>query len=78
MRWPHHSRARRARRTTKPDPVPETIKQLIMSWTTTPAYVVRRYLVVLAANPLATAIAPWFKAGENLVRAPSSIRAGVS
>ncbi|MBV9803739.1 MAG: transcriptional regulator, partial [Solirubrobacterales bacterium] len=27
-----------------------------------------RYLDVLAANPLATAVAPWFIAGENLVR----------
>ena len=58
----------RSRRTTKPERVPETIKQLIMSWTTTPAYVFGRYLDVLAANPLATAIAPWFTAGENLVR----------
>jgi transcriptional regulator with XRE-family HTH domain len=58
----------RSRRTTKPERVPETITQLIMSWTTTPAYVFGRYLDVLAANPLATAIAPWFIAGENLVR----------
>jgi transcriptional regulator with XRE-family HTH domain len=57
-----------SRRTTKPERVPETIRQLIMAWTTTPAYVFGRYLDVLAANPLATAIAPWFTAGENLVR----------
>ena len=42
--------------------------QLIMSWPTTPAYVFGRYLDVLAANPLATAIAPWFTVGENLVK----------
>jgi transcriptional regulator with XRE-family HTH domain len=58
----------RSRRTTKPERVPETIEQLIMSWTTTPAYVFGRYLDVLAANQLATAIAPWFTAGENLVK----------
>ena len=52
----------------KPERVPEAIEQLIMSWTTTPAYVFGRYLDVLAANPLATAIAPWFTPGENLVR----------
>src|SRR5689334_12175052 len=49
----------RSRRATRPERVPETIGQLIMSWTTTPAYVFGRYLDVLAANPLATAIAPW-------------------
>jgi len=58
----------RSRRATRPERVPETIEQLIMSWTTTPAYVFGRYLDVLAANPLATAIAPWFTAGENLIR----------
>jgi transcriptional regulator with XRE-family HTH domain len=58
----------RSRRTTKPERAPETIEQLIMSWSTTPAYVFGRYLDVLAANPLATAIAPWFTVGENLVR----------
>ncbi len=58
----------RSRRTTKPERVPEPIEQLIMSWTTTPAYVFGRYLDVLAANRLATAIAPWFAVGENLVR----------
>jgi transcriptional regulator with XRE-family HTH domain len=59
---------RRSRRTTKPERVPETIEHLIMSWSTTPAYVFGRYLDVLAANPLATAIAPWFAVGENLVK----------
>ena len=58
----------RSRRRTKPERVPETIEQLIMSWTTTPAYVFGRYLDVLAANPLATVVAPWFTVGENLVR----------
>lgn len=58
----------RARRTTKPERVPDTIEPLIMSWTMTPAYVFGRYLDVLIANPLASAVAPWFTAGENLVR----------
>ena len=39
-----------------------------MSWPTTPAYIFGRYLDVLAANPLASALAPWFTPGENLVR----------
>ncbi len=39
-----------------------------MSWPTTPAYVFGRYLDVLAANALATALAPWFTVGENLVK----------
>jgi len=35
---------------------------------TTPAYIFGRFLDVLAANPLAGALAPWFTAGENLVK----------
>lgn len=59
---------RRRRRNSRPERAPAAITQLIMSWPTTPAYVFGRYLDVLAANPLASALAPWFTVGENLVR----------
>src|SRR5947209_1271267 len=55
------------RRSSRPERAPAAITQLIMSWPATPAYVFGRYLDVLAANPLATALAPWFTVGENLV-----------
>lgn len=60
--------ARRRRPTSRPERAPKAVVQLIGSWPTTPAYVFGRYLDVLAANPLASALAPWFTAGENLVR----------
>ena len=56
------------RRSNRPERAPETIIELIDSWPTTPAYIFGRYLDVLAANRLATALAPWFTTGENLVR----------
>ena len=56
------------RRSSRPEQAPAAITQLITSWPTTPAYVFGRYLDVLAANPLATALAPWFTVGENLVK----------
>jgi transcriptional regulator with XRE-family HTH domain len=60
--------AQRRRRSSRPERPPDAIVQLMMSWPTTPAYIFGRYLDVLAANPLASALAPWFTAGENLVR----------
>ena len=60
--------ARPRRRTSRPERAPEAIVELILSWPATPAYVFGRYLDVLAANPLATTLAPWFTTGENLVR----------
>jgi transcriptional regulator with XRE-family HTH domain len=59
---------RRRRRTSRPERAPVAIVELIMSWPATPAYIFGRYLDVLAANPLASTLAPWFIAGENLVR----------
>jgi transcriptional regulator with XRE-family HTH domain len=56
---------RRARRTER---VPAGIRQLVESWSDTPAYVQGRNLDVLAANPLATAIAPYYETGKNLLR----------
>jgi transcriptional regulator with XRE-family HTH domain len=60
---------RRRRKRSGPERVPAGVVQLIESWSQTPAYVHGRYMNVLAANPLATAIAPYYAAGENLVRA---------
>src|SRR6185295_10336518 len=48
---------------------PASIERLIASWPNTPAFVHGRYLDVLAANALATALSPIFSPGVNLVRA---------
>ncbi len=60
---------RRRRRSPRPEKVPASIVRLIASWSHTPAYVYGRYMDVLAANPLATAVAPYHAPGHNLVRA---------
>jgi transcriptional regulator with XRE-family HTH domain len=60
---------RRRRKIPRPEKVPAGILQLIESWSQTPAYVHSRYMDVLAANPLATALAPYYAEGENLVLA---------
>ena len=60
---------RRRRRSSRPEKVPASILRLIASWSQTPAYVYGRYMDVLAANPLATAVAPYHAPGHNLVRA---------
>jgi transcriptional regulator with XRE-family HTH domain len=60
---------RRRRRSPPPERVPTGILQLIETWSQTPAHVYGRYMDVLAANPLATALAPYHAVGENLVRA---------
>jgi transcriptional regulator with XRE-family HTH domain len=48
---------------------PAHIERLIASWPDTPALVHDRHLDVLAANPLASALAPLFVPDVNLVRA---------
>ncbi|MGW3889780.1 MmyB family transcriptional regulator [Micromonospora chokoriensis] len=53
----------------RPERVPTGVRQLVGSWTETPAFVHGRHLDVLFANPLATALAPIFSAGVNLLRA---------
>jgi transcriptional regulator with XRE-family HTH domain len=59
---------RRRRHSPRPERAPAGIVQLIESWGETPAYVQGRYMDVLAVNPLATALAPYYVKGENLVR----------
>jgi hypothetical protein len=53
------------RRTSRPEKVPAGTLQLIASWTQTPAYVHGRYMDVLAANPLATVLFPWYVTGRE-------------
>lgn len=61
--------ARRRRAPRRPERVPAGILELLDSLYDTPAYVYGRYLDVLAANPLATALIPYYRVGVNLVRA---------
>jgi transcriptional regulator with XRE-family HTH domain len=52
-----------------PERVPDGISRLIAGWGATPAFVHGRYLDVLAANQLATALISFCRPGVNLVRA---------
>ncbi|MER5938625.1 helix-turn-helix transcriptional regulator [Streptomyces sp. NPDC001928] len=61
--------ARRRRRAPRAERVPAGVLQMIQCWSETPAVVEGRYTDVLAANPLATALAPYYAVGTNLVRA---------
>jgi transcriptional regulator with XRE-family HTH domain len=61
--------SRRRRKTRRPAKVPAGILQLLASWSQAPAYVQSRYMDVLAATPLATAVAPYVTTGNNLVLA---------
>lgn len=60
--------ATRSRRRPRREIVPEGISKLLTSLQL-PAFVEGRYLDVLAANPLATALSPRLAIGENRVRA---------
>jgi transcriptional regulator with XRE-family HTH domain len=46
----------------------EGIRQLVLSWTDTPAYVQSRLHDVLVANPMATALCPSYREGTNMMR----------
>lgn len=60
---------RRRRSSRRCERAPTGIRQLVASWTDTPAYVQGRLMDVLAANPLATALSPVYVPGVNLLRA---------
>ncbi|MDB5040507.1 MAG: transcriptional regulator [Candidatus Eremiobacteraeota bacterium] len=59
---------RRGRARQRSDRVPTGVQQLLASWSHMPAYIHNRYMDVLAANPLATALSPFFAPGMNIVR----------
>jgi transcriptional regulator with XRE-family HTH domain len=60
---------RARRRPRRPERVPVGITRLLGSLHETPAYVIGRYMDVLAANTLASALVPYYRPGVNLVRA---------
>ncbi len=53
----------------EPERASSSIGRLITLWPTTPAFVHGRFLDILAANALATALSPVFSPGVNFVRA---------
>jgi transcriptional regulator with XRE-family HTH domain len=59
----------RRRRPRRPEQVSPSVRQLLNSWHTNPAFVVGRYMDVLAANPLVTALSPMYTPGRNILRA---------
>jgi transcriptional regulator with XRE-family HTH domain len=63
---PATARRRRARR---PEQVSPSVRRLLNSWPGNPAFVQGRFLDVLAANPLMTALSPMYTPGRNILRA---------
>lgn len=61
--------APRRRRPRPPEQVAPSVLRLLASWRSTPAFVQGRYLDILAANPLATALSPLYTPGTNALRA---------
>src|SRR3984885_74853 len=55
----------RGRRIRRPENVSDGIRSLISGWPLTPAYVHGRYMDILAANNLATALCPFITPGRN-------------
>jgi hypothetical protein len=49
--------------------VPDSIVQLIEGWPNNPAYVMSKFMDVLAVNALAAALSPNYRVGGNMVRA---------
>jgi transcriptional regulator with XRE-family HTH domain len=56
-------------RTEESERAPDSVIQLIASWSDTPAFVQGRHMDVLAANALASAVSPVFSPGVNIVEA---------
>ena len=52
-----------------PPAAAEHVERLIATWSHTPAFIHDRFMYVLAANALITAIAPVVRPGANLIRA---------
>jgi transcriptional regulator with XRE-family HTH domain len=79
-----HEAAAYLRKLAEPEPEPEPgrrrpqrraaervgagLRQFVLSRTDTPAFVQGRYMDVLVANPLATALSPCYREGANLLR----------
>jgi len=57
----------RSKRTRRPEKVSDGIRTLISSWPITSAYVHGKYMDVLAANNLATALCPFITPGRNAI-----------
>jgi len=57
------------RRSARGEVVSPGIQSLILNFTSTPVYVQSRTLEVVAANPLAVALSPFFAVGSNPIRA---------
>jgi transcriptional regulator with XRE-family HTH domain len=65
----HETPAPSRRRARRAESVSPSVRQLLAIWHATPAYVHGRHMDVLAANPLARALAPMFTPGVNVLRA---------
>jgi transcriptional regulator with XRE-family HTH domain len=59
--------SRRGKRGRQPEKASEGIQALISGWPLTPAYVHGKYMDVLAANRLATALSPFLAPGRNAI-----------
>jgi transcriptional regulator with XRE-family HTH domain len=57
----------RGNRTCRPEKVSDSIRTLIGSWPLIPAYVHGKYMDILAANALATALCPFITPGRNAI-----------
>jgi transcriptional regulator with XRE-family HTH domain len=57
----------RGRRTRRREKVSDGIRTLISTWPLTPAYVHGKYMDILAANNLATALCPFLTPGRNAI-----------
>jgi transcriptional regulator with XRE-family HTH domain len=63
---PTAARRRRARRSEQVSP---SVQALLNSWPANPSFVSGRFMDVVAANPLMTALSPMYTPGRNVLRA---------
>jgi transcriptional regulator with XRE-family HTH domain len=59
----------RRRRSRRPEHVSPSMQQLLDGWHSNPAFVVGRFMDVLAANPLSQVLSPMYTPGRNVLRA---------